>query len=134
MSCCFLFLLCFFFKQKTAYEMRISDWSSDVCSSDLLNLQAAQARHLNVEQHAADPLGTDRRQERRAGFVRLRRKARRLDEGPQGIPNGLVVVDDENRWRSEERRVGKECVSKSRSRWSPYQSKKKKKENNTKTH
>src|SRR3546814_200250 len=32
MSCCF-----FFFKQKTAYELRISDWSSDVCSSDLLN-------------------------------------------------------------------------------------------------
>src|SRR3546814_1194764 len=32
MSCCFWF---FFFKQKTAYEMRISDWSSDVCSSDL---------------------------------------------------------------------------------------------------
>src|SRR3546814_10819044 len=29
-------LLFFFFKQKTAYEMRISDWSSDVCSSDLL--------------------------------------------------------------------------------------------------
>src|SRR3546814_6308951 len=33
MSC--YFLLFFFFKQKTAYEMRISDWSSDVCSSDL---------------------------------------------------------------------------------------------------
>src|SRR3546814_1616721 len=31
----FLKLFCFFFKQKTAYEMRISDWSSDVCSSDL---------------------------------------------------------------------------------------------------
>src|SRR3546814_18964066 len=30
MTCC-----CFFFKQKTAYDMRISDWSSDVCSSDL---------------------------------------------------------------------------------------------------
>src|SRR3546814_10675827 len=29
-------MVCFFFKQKTAYEMRISDWSSDVCSSDLL--------------------------------------------------------------------------------------------------
>src|SRR3546814_7936827 len=29
-------IVCFFFKQKTAYEMRISDWSSDVCSSDLL--------------------------------------------------------------------------------------------------
>src|SRR3546814_5575132 len=32
---CFDVLLFFFFKQKTAYEMRISDWSSDVCSSDL---------------------------------------------------------------------------------------------------
>src|SRR3546814_7051571 len=32
---CFYFILFFFFKQKTAYEMRISDWSSDVCSSDL---------------------------------------------------------------------------------------------------
>src|SRR3546814_18882516 len=32
---CLLWLYIFFFKQKTAYEMRISDWSSDVCSSDL---------------------------------------------------------------------------------------------------
>src|SRR3546814_5177205 len=31
-------MLFFFFKQKTAYEMRISDWSSDVCSSDLVQL------------------------------------------------------------------------------------------------
>src|SRR3546814_2594440 len=31
-----MFMFCFFFKQKTAYEMRISDWSSDVCSSDLV--------------------------------------------------------------------------------------------------
>src|SRR3546814_10263044 len=31
----FLYIVCFFFKHKTAYEMRISDWSSDVCSSDL---------------------------------------------------------------------------------------------------
>src|SRR3546814_7789770 len=36
-------LLCFFFKQKTAYEMRISDWSSDVCSSDLESVIAAGA-------------------------------------------------------------------------------------------
>src|SRR3546814_20493313 len=34
----------FFFKQKTAYEMRISDWSSDVCSSDLRALTAAEER------------------------------------------------------------------------------------------
>src|SRR3546814_1006897 len=36
-----LVLLFFFFKQKTAYEMRISDWSSDVCSSDLADLIAS---------------------------------------------------------------------------------------------
>src|SRR3546814_3882412 len=35
MNACVSFFLFFFFKQQTAYEMRISDWSSDVCSSDL---------------------------------------------------------------------------------------------------
>src|SRR3546814_8421166 len=34
----FVYVCCFFFKQRTAYEMRISDWSSDVCSSDLILL------------------------------------------------------------------------------------------------
>src|SRR3546814_7950765 len=34
--CCVFVFCVFFFKQKTAYEMRISDWSSDVCSSDLV--------------------------------------------------------------------------------------------------
>src|SRR3546814_2786079 len=38
---CIIGLCCFFFKQKTAYEMRISDWSSDVCSSDLVHLGMA---------------------------------------------------------------------------------------------
>src|SRR3546814_7775576 len=51
--------MCFFFKQKTAYEMRISDWSSDVCSSDLQSLQrpldftpaaAAKVRELIAEE------------------------------------------------------------------------------------
>src|SRR3546814_7676056 len=44
----------FFFKQKTAYEMRISDWSSDVCSSDLLPVRRRVARprfDTNVELH-----------------------------------------------------------------------------------
>src|SRR3546814_17481594 len=41
----FFFMMFFFFKQKTAYEMRISDWSSDVCSSDLvLDGQAVAGR------------------------------------------------------------------------------------------
>src|SRR3546814_8584771 len=39
-----MYVVFFFFKQKTAYEMRISDWSSDVCSSDL---RAARSRHLS---------------------------------------------------------------------------------------
>src|SRR3546814_9768648 len=39
----FLFSYLFFFKQKTAYEMRISDWSSDVCSSDLIAIPALLA-------------------------------------------------------------------------------------------
>src|SRR3546814_1545194 len=38
---CFCFFL-FYFKQKTAYEWRISDWSSDVCSSDLIDVQAGE--------------------------------------------------------------------------------------------
>src|SRR3546814_6116835 len=38
------FLIFFFFKQKTAYEMRISDWSSDVCSSDLLQGRGSATR------------------------------------------------------------------------------------------
>src|SRR3546814_17083394 len=43
-------IVLFFFKQKTAYEMRISDWSSDVCSSDLMAaaLRSAAAHELNV--------------------------------------------------------------------------------------
>src|SRR3546814_12331057 len=45
--CCFLF---FFFKQKTAYEMRISDWSSDVCSSDLPGAGGRVALHRLDEQ------------------------------------------------------------------------------------
>src|SRR3546814_7848843 len=50
--------LCFFFKQKTAYEMRISDWSSDVCSSDLLqrgdHLGAAGVAGVAVEVGAGE--------------------------------------------------------------------------------
>src|SRR3546814_13761329 len=48
----------FFFKQKTSYEMRISDWSSDVCSSDLRNLLAAEVSAfliLYVLNHGVGP-------------------------------------------------------------------------------
>src|SRR3546814_3720781 len=46
----FVFMFLFFFKQKTAYEMRISDWSSDVCSSDLSICVRAQAARGGEEQ------------------------------------------------------------------------------------
>src|SRR3546814_8455093 len=80
----FLNFLLFFFKQKTAYEMRISDWSSDVCSSDL-SISSA-------------PIPVSRSRNSRASML------------------GWVSTPE----RSEERRVGKECVSTCRSRWSAY--------------
>src|SRR3546814_7283050 len=51
-----MFDICFFFfKQKTAYEMRISDWSSDVCSSDLQRQKGGQAEgHRDVVKTIAD--------------------------------------------------------------------------------
>src|SRR3546814_2292943 len=89
--CIFFF---FFFKQKTAYEMRISDWSSDVCSSDLL-IGMGQCRHP-----LDHPVGESQRQGRLSQL------------GPAWATRRTG--------RSEERRVGKECVSTCRSRWSPY--------------
>src|SRR3546814_1255560 len=54
-----MFFVVFFFKQKTAYEMRISDWSSDVCSSDLadkwVDVQKAQFQRLGIMGDWDDP-------------------------------------------------------------------------------
>src|SRR3546814_1846928 len=41
----------FFFKQKTAYELRISDWSSDVCSSDLIRTRVLPRRGIKAQPH-----------------------------------------------------------------------------------
>src|SRR3546814_9777076 len=51
-----LCLICFFFKQKTAYEMRISDWSSDVCSSDLIG-PGLLGQHVDDDRFAVDACG-----------------------------------------------------------------------------
>src|SRR3546814_10214649 len=112
-----------FFKKKTAYEVRISDWSSDVCSSDLIaasgpltdtlgarifvNVDKAKGYFVNDAGSVTDAInairpgtafttGHDRASNRRSVFVR-----------------GTL------KFRSEERRVGKEWVSTCRSRWSP---------------
>src|SRR3546814_1331680 len=69
---CFFF---FFFKQKTAYEMRISDWSSDVCSSDL----SAQVRRCRREETASDHR-TERRRSRASQTEHRRIFANRSEE------------------------------------------------------
>src|SRR3546814_3994459 len=89
-DCVFWSLCVFFFKQKTAYEMRISDWSSDVCSSDLGSVFVAGS----LVKWLRDQMGWI---DRAADTEAIARAT-----------------------RSEERRVGKECVSTCRSRWSPY--------------
>src|SRR3546814_9928571 len=52
---CVSSLSLFFFKQKTAYEMRISDWSSDVCSSDLTNPITSNMMYLLIDEHSFPP-------------------------------------------------------------------------------
>src|SRR3546814_7033947 len=77
-----MFLVCyyifFFFKQKTAYEMRISDWSSDVCSSDLVQDVGRWSQRAAVPRR---PLG---RAEGLVGGVRLGRRRQIDDELRQG--------------------------------------------------
>src|SRR3546814_10449142 len=58
----------FFFKQKTAYEMRISDWSSDVCSSDLIDAQAEVEHGVLINRVQSRHWRTQRQQ--RLGNVR----------------------------------------------------------------
>src|SRR3546814_3712105 len=102
----------FFFKQKTAYEMRISDWSSDVCSSDLVLLQGSWAWFVSYEGKKQPPL-----HDLMHGFVGKRIHTKKMKAAT------LAEVGEElsaTQYRSEERRVGKECVSTCRSRWSPY--------------
>src|SRR3546814_4766984 len=75
----------FFFKQKTAYEMRISDWSSDVCSSDL-RLGPCAARRISPQRPARHRrLGDrDQRHARTTASGRDHAAARRLGGDPRG--------------------------------------------------
>src|SRR3546814_5758081 len=98
------FVLFFFFKQKTAYEMRISDWSSDVCSSDLKTFASAASASIRKSDSLCRVGGDE--------FIILMTTASRA--------RGYSAAEHLHaRLRSEERRVGKECVSTCRSRWSP---------------
>src|SRR3546814_3146539 len=103
------FVMFFLFKQKTSYAVRISDWSSDVCSSDLGPLFAGpSATWMSPMSLHGRTCGVSR--EQRATCFPYERIRNRLDVSSACPANS----------RSEERRVGKEWVSKCRSRWSPY--------------
>src|SRR3546814_3612892 len=109
-------LLCifFFFKQKTAYELRISDWSSDVCSSDLAHVPATAPKRKT------DGAETGFRMVRDDGAVVEGAVAHPLQPQALHIDIGVKQLGRIPEPRSEERRVGKECVSTCRSRWSPH--------------
>src|SRR3546814_1818856 len=106
------------FKQKTAYEMRISDWSSDVCSSDLYHwalennapkvaleaLTFGNIGDIKYQIHKGSPLYIESTHPGRVGTVR-----------PLG-PSIYEQIQTKAE-RSEERRAGKECVSTCISRW-----------------
>src|SRR3546814_6655303 len=98
----------FFFKQKSAYEMLISDWSSDVCSSDL--------RPGNAVRYRGVPAGT---------VAAMRINPQNLEQVqvtiavPAGTPIRADTIASLELERSEERRVGKEWVSTGRNRWLP---------------
>src|SRR3546814_10450180 len=112
MCCVWLFCKCFgffFFKQKTAYEMRISDWSSDVCSSDLI-----RSMTVRTVSRAGTKSGW---KHRKPGCTR---NAHPTPEAQETGTRHEEHSSNGSMERSEERRVGKECVSTSRSRWSQY--------------
>src|SRR3546814_10554227 len=111
-------MIFFFFKQKTAYEIRISDWSSDVCSSDLLGKPCLDWPAKPVGCRLVLPAVCGRVVVvHRSGVSLLKVREFKLGklEGRETQCWRGFAAD-----RSEERRVGKEVVSPCRSRWSPY--------------
>src|SRR3546814_10057833 len=106
MMCVLVFV--FYLKQKTAYEMRISDWSSDVCSSDL-------PAYAGEQPPAAGIPG-------RAGAAGARPRDRRRFRRRHDLPGICREGDrpDPQDGSSEERRVGTAGVSTSTPTWSPY--------------
>src|SRR3546814_13601711 len=129
------YVVFFFFKQKTAYEMRISDWSSDVCSSDLaghLSDRNLACRHSRARDDALDLA-----QWLQPGYGDLYRRHRSLFRAPTGggtpASSGSQFArwgpaangpGDDGAWgsrhRSDERRVGKEVGRTASTRGSPH--------------
>src|SRR3546814_4799765 len=112
-----MFSVCFF-RQNTEYEMRISDWSSDVCSSDPPSAAAAPPRSR------ASSSNRTRRSDFRRTPVSNKPVIVILSPWYEAAMAELDQHCTVHRlWeaadRSEEGRVGQECVTTCRSRWSP---------------
>src|SRR3546814_7502453 len=95
-------MLCFLFKQKTAYEMRISDWSSDVCSSDLVEA-SAQLVDAGVDGgeelgHILGDSGNQRDRQRVDSLEALRRSLQR-----RGVDRRVGLADELGRASGRER-------------------------------
>src|SRR3546814_15731472 len=107
--------------------MRISDWSSDVCSSDLNHearfcIRRSTLRSAGEDGEAWPALRTSL--EREQGYGSPHQNADRLQSPPsldRSSPRGMDrALESLRHRRSAERRVGTECVSPCRTRWSPY--------------
>src|SRR3546814_4464106 len=148
------YVFIFFFKQKTAYEMRISDWSSDVCSSDLIVMEGAQSVATEIGNQASAVYFDAYDQKSVEAMIQTAiDRYGRLDVLVNNVADtSLTTLDgtvleteiatfdrsiasnlrsifiatkaalphllETKGARSEERRVGNECVSTIRSRWS----------------
>src|SRR3546814_4674338 len=111
---CFLF---FFFKQKTAYERRISDGSSDVCSSDLMAEGGSAGNQVDMPADPPSAMSTWLPAVLDSVWMKLSsRAASRVETPAASAPSANPKFSD----RSDARRVGKECVSTCRTRWSQY--------------
>src|SRR3546814_15459754 len=129
-------MVCLFVKQKTAYEMRISDWSSDVCSSDL---PALEARDRLPQHRHDDAAGKRRALEKRfvdefrgvAAGAKLRHSDLPFaEEVDAKAPVALDMFSGDRRFvvayqTSKDGRFGEECVSQVRSGCALQHSKKK---------
>src|SRR3546814_17486978 len=109
--------------QMVAYEMRISDWSSDVCSSDLqvVNVRGSDRDNpILIFVHGGPgavemPFAWAFQRPWEDAFTVVQ-----YDQRVGGSAPPSALASPTNCSRSEARRVGKECVSTCRSRWSPY--------------
>src|SRR5260221_5828397 len=98
------YVVFFFFSSRRRHTRSLCDWSSDVCSSDLINLNSKRS-DLNWPIY------------RYAEVLLMFAEAENEAVGPDGDAYAAInAVRARAKLRSEERRVGKEC----RSRWSPY--------------